>query len=203
MILQNHSRHSDEKLFKLAKFAAKGVWDRGLTVVVVDSVSQHFSGWACRSFGNSFKNADVAEANGLPGPVEGKNEFVVLLRVPAEFHVIGDELHPHRSNLRFHPYYRRFKRLQAKFPEGFPYERWEDEFVQIAAHEFRHVWQYQRAKRKGKYGNGGKGEYDAEVHGCKLLNKYREATGRHVIEPRKQEVPASFSPLSKAAKPVA
>ena len=88
------------------------------------------------------------------------------------------------------------KRLAAKWP-AFPFDDWRDAVVYIAAHEFRHFWQRQRKRRAQREGRAvtGKLEHDASSHGLRMVNKYRELTGRLPIVAVKQPNPfASASP---------
>lgn len=81
----------------------------------------------------------------------------------------------------------RLKRIDAKWPDGFPmHQDTRDVLIYLAAHEFRHHHQHLRRIRTGK---AGKGEYDAELHGLRTLNKWREATGREPIPEVKQPNP--------------
>ncbi len=79
------------------------------------------------------------------------------------------------------------KRIRRLWPEGIVLDGWQDGLVYIGAHEFRHAWQKMNHKR-------GKGEYDAEKHAHKMLNRWREHTGRAAVPPIKQPNPFAGTP---------
>jgi len=69
------------------------------------------------------------------------------------------------------------KLLQRKYPEGIPVDDWEDVLVYVAAHEARHIWQFQ-ARRQGK--KMALSEVDADTFAINQLNEWRRATGRNL-----------------------
>jgi hypothetical protein len=81
--------------------------------------------------------------------------------------------------------------MMRKYPEGLPMDSWQDNFIMLAAHEGRHVWQFLRNKRLRAQGKKRKQttEVDANNHGVRIFNKWREKTGRSPIEAIKQANP--------------
>lgn len=69
--------------------------------------------------------------------------------------------------------------LKGRFPYGIPCDGWRDMLVFLAAHEFRHIWQYRRLRRKKPVPT--RIEEDANEHGVKILNCYRLLTGREEL----------------------
>ena len=104
-------------------------------------------------------------------------EYLITIRIP--------EILPKNANESKH----KLKRLALLYPDGMPFETWQDYFIYIAAHELRHSWQFQRTARTGQRG---KGEHDATKFAYARLSQWRTATGRPAIEPVKQ--PNPFKP---------
>jgi len=105
---------------------------------------------------------------------KGKNSqyrYFILIRVPPLAH--------RERNWSFGQ-----KWMQKKYPDGLPMSTWQDNFVMLVAHEFRHVWQFLRNKRLRAAGKKRKQttEVDAEKHAVSVCNQWREKTGREPIE---------------------
>ena len=81
--------------------------------------------------------------------------------------------------------------MKKKYPNGVSVETWQDNFVMLVAHEFRHVWQFLRNKRLRAAGKKRKQttEVDAEKHAVSIYNQWREKTNRPLIEAIKQPNP--------------
>lgn len=174
MRIINFSEIDDEKVASLLRFSAQGVCDAAVEVHVWNS-ERWFSGVA---YGNAqrfdLRGASGSKWSGRCGvSVARSSRYLVTLRVPKQQNL---------TNLDQHHYYWEYKRVRLAYPDGFPFDSWEDEFVQLAAHEFRHVWQFRNNKK-------GKGEYDAEMHGLRILNEWRQLSWRPVIHRAKQPNP--------------
>ena len=68
------------------------------------------------------------------------------------------------------------KRLQRQYPEGLPVDDWEDVLVYVAAHEARHIWQFQARRQRKKIALS---EVDADIFAIRQLNEWRRATDRN------------------------
>ena len=68
------------------------------------------------------------------------------------------------------------KRLQRQYPDGLPVDDWEDVLVYVAAHEARHIWQFQARRQSRKMALS---EVDADTFAIYQLNEWRRATGRN------------------------
>ena len=67
------------------------------------------------------------------------------------------------------------KRLQRQYPDGLPIDDWEDVLVYVAAHEARHIWQFQARRQDKKMALS---EVDADTFAIYQLNEWRRTTGR-------------------------
>jgi len=70
------------------------------------------------------------------------------------------------------------KRLQRQYPDGIPIDGWEDVLVYVAAHEARHIWQFQARRQSKKMALS---EVDADTFAIYQLNEWRRATGRNPL----------------------
>jgi len=166
MRVRNTSRLSDEWLRPLLEFAARGVNDAGLMVSVINTTTS-FRGWAFGR-GSFTKRRWPDEGDGPVQVYPASVEYLVRLFIPATI--------PLKA-------WTNVKRIRKMYPDGLPpFESEADAVVMLAAHEFRHIWQYRNRK-------SGKGEYDAEKFAFRRLNDYREHTGRPRIDPVKQPNP--------------
>ncbi len=67
------------------------------------------------------------------------------------------------------------KRLQRKYPDGVPVDDWEDVLIYVAAHEARHIWQFQARRQERKMALS---EVDADTYAIYQLNEWRRLSGR-------------------------
>ncbi|MEM7130239.1 MAG: hypothetical protein AAF702_28165 [Chloroflexota bacterium] len=164
MIVKNTTSKDTKQLKQLLNFAAKGVADKHVEV----HVKNGSNGWRATAY------------DGIPNiaNVSPKAQYLITMRM-------GNEV-PDTS-------WTNVKRIKNLYPNGIPIDSWEDNFILYMAHEFRHIWQYQRTERTGKRG---KGEYDAEKFAFKRLNEWREHTDRESVEPVKQANPFQECPLT-------
>jgi hypothetical protein len=175
MRVKNTSQYPTAQIKQLMKFAAHGIHDSHVEVHVKGS-SNGLRGYAY---------------SGVPGIANVYNdvEYLITIRIPPD------------SNQLPKKALSKVKRIQRLWPNAIPLEDWRDCLLLVAAHEFRHVWQYQRTRRSGQRG---KGEYDAEKFAMTRLNEYRRATERDPIPAVKQ--PNPFSPeikTSRTSEPIA
>lgn len=84
-------------------------------------------------------------------------------------------------------------RTRRLYPDGIPIEIWQDAVIHDAARSFRFIQRYARK-------TSGKGQYDAEKHAHKILNRWREATGRKAVLPVKQADPFAEWKAKKAER---
>lgn len=167
-------------LRSLIEFGARGIRDAGVEVRAVWT-SQGPHGWAA---GRTYIKLSLPSSPGSKWPNEWWNSYGLV-------------------------------RVAQRFPR-FPLDDWRDCVVYLAAHEFRHIWQQRkrmanrlvRVNARVKLRSQGvpaadwesmvpakeprRGEHDAELHGLRMLNKYRVATGREAIPEIKQPVPPQF-----------
>lgn len=166
MKIKNTSRIATEKIRPLLEFASRRVNDSRVEVHIKHSRSDWFSGMAyANPHGNCFCSVDA------------RTKYLITLKIPPR---------KNNDNVTELCYWSRLKRLQLIYPDGFPLETWEDQVIKLTAHEFRHIWQFQRSRKTGKRG---KGEYDAEKHALVILNKWRIYTNRQPIPKQKQRNP--------------
>lgn len=190
MRVYNDSDIPNEMLLPLLEFASKGV-NTNLVEVQISSTENSVTSGHC------FYGRGPRKYKANPSTIS-----LVILRYPK-----------HSSGLwpdRFINSYI-LKRINAMYPAGFPFEFGQDTIVYLAAHEFRHVWQYRREinwyerrrtvgpRLAGRLPNR-RGEYDAEKFALSVVNKYRIHTGRSPIVPCKQKNP--FAKTDEGAKPV-
>tara|TARA_R100001143_G_C3343391_1_gene125458 strand:+ start:569 stop:1147 length:579 start_codon:yes stop_codon:yes gene_type:complete len=155
--------HSTAWLRPLLHFAAKGI-DTDKILVEVK--------WEPR-----------CSASGMAYPGErgalGIGERVIDYKFKVDLRY-GERLRPKKSGNVYN-----LKRINDKYPRGVFLECPEDHIVWLAAHEFRHIWQFK--KREVEISEGKKpkrrGELDAERHAIKKVNDFRAATNRRVILP--------------------
>lgn len=196
MRITNTSRIDTETLRPLLAFAARGVRDSGI-VARVKRTTRGVHG-RCWYFGvNGYVVGNpigYAPYTGEPiyPDVPSGTRSLVTLHLP--------DLDSPKWAKRFGNYYR-LKRIDAKWPQGFPFDGWRDVVVYVAAHEFRHAWQNDRRNRARRQGKrvSGKGEYDAELFALRRVNEYRESTGRSPILEAKQANP--FAPAKSRQSP--
>lgn len=148
MRIKNSSSYATAEIEPLLKFAARGIKDSGVEVHIQDTRAGSYSGWA---------------ANHIPDSVDcaATSRYVVMLRF-GEWTGQMKRINPQAT-------------VRRRYPDGVKFETWQDMVVYVAAHEFRHIWQYQRTERTGKRG---KREADAEKFAVRRLNEWREETGR-------------------------
>lgn len=149
MRVTNTSRYDLQRIKELLEFSARGVKDSGVEVHVKNSSR----GWKAYAYSEIPYIANVAATS----------KYLITI---------------HTSQWLPSTTWTNVQRIDRLWPEGIPLDSWEDVFVRIAAHEFRHIWQFQRTERTGK---GGKGEYDAEKFAFKRLNQWRGATKRLAV----------------------
>ncbi len=194
MIVNNDTALPDLWLKKVLKFAAQGVVDTHVYVVVNygTNAMNSYGSCQCRRFPlrgwTSLVNRHHKRIVWWPD----RTKALVDLYIPV---MERDEV---RRYTMFSPY--RIRRVDAKYPKGIPIETIEDRIVRVAAHEFRHVWQGDRVKRAMVQDKtiSKKSEHDAESHAIKMVNKWRVATGRKPIKAVKQANPF---PVMQAATP--
>ena len=160
MRFTNTSPYPDKKVRELLALAFHGVSDAGIEV----HVKSRKSGWRGRAYDGIPPVANVAKTS----------RFLIVIRLAPSNRL------PKKASLH------KSKMARRLYPNGLPIERWEDALVYVAAHEARHIWQYQRKRRTGR---GGKGEHDAIKFGARRLNAWREQTGRDPIKRVKQPNP--------------
>ncbi len=158
MRVKNTSIFDISELKRLLNFAARGVRDNGVEIHIKNSRA----GW----HGNAYPE--------LPSlaKVASKTEYLITLRMPKEY----------IPEITWTP----IVGINRLWPQGIPLDSWQDIFLFIAAHEFRHIWQFQRTARTGR---AGKGEYDCEKFAHSRLNQWRQATDRQPVLPIKQPNP--------------
>jgi hypothetical protein len=71
------------------------------------------------------------------------------------------------------------KLLQRKYPDGVPVDDWEDVLVYVAAHEARHIWQFQARRQKRKMALS---EVDADTYAIYQMNEWRRMSGRDLFK---------------------
>lgn len=190
MRIKNTSKIPTEQLKPLFEFAAKGCGHAGVEVHVRNE--PHYPHgrcyWGIPDMANVAKNA----------------KCLITLHLPP---LDKPQCWPDRWGNSY-----RLKWLAKKWPH-FPFETWQDCVIYLTAHEFRHFWQWNRIRRwrkefaiaraiwlRSPSGTRrwedvrpkrptGKREHDASAHGLRMLNKWREHTGRSPIEPVKQPNP--------------
>jgi len=161
MRVTNSSPYPAARIKELLHFAFRGVNDTKVEIHVKGSDTRYFAG---RAYNGIPAIANVAETF----------QYLVIIRLARNSEIMPSNIKPG------------VKRLLRGYPEGLPLEGWEDVIVYVAAHEARHIWQFQRTKRTGKRG---KGEYDAEKFAFPRLNAWRLTTGRSNTSPIKQPNP--------------
>jgi len=181
MRIVNRSAVATDVLRPYLEHGAAGIRDAGVLVVLADKAdwSGRYSGYACWGVESRIRCAKLGVAQA---------EYTVILKLrnaencPARWHGQG------------------LKWFDRRFPSGVPIESPVDYLVTLTAHEFRHVWQFRRAKAAmdGKARPRRLGELDAEFWAVDRLSRFRVLTGRSPIEPAKQPVPAGLA-KSRAA----
>lgn len=79
------------------------------------------------------------------------------------------------TDFSLHSYYRQYKTLQRKFPNGFPFESWVDVFVTYVSHELFHLFEFSREYARIS-------EVRADLFGLAVLDDWRVKTGRKRID---------------------
>jgi hypothetical protein len=153
MHVTNTSPYPAARINELLPFAFRGVNDTGVEIHVKGSGTRTFAG---RAYNGIPTIANVAESS----------RYLVVIRLARKPEILPRNIKPG------------VKRLLRGYPDGFPLEGWEDVFIYVAAHEARHIWQFQRTKRTDKRGLG---EYDAEKFAFQRLNAWRQTTGRPTV----------------------
>lgn len=184
MRIYNRSRLLEAEVRELLAFAMQGIKDNQVLIEVTDTESRGWSGvaWDIGTNKPAYYSSSLPEKYIQRYWTKGKNSqyrYFILIRVPPE---IDD----HSSSWTF-----THKWSKKKYPDGVSMDTWQDHFVTIAAHEGRHLWQYLRNRRLKAKGKKRKQptEVDAEKHSVKIYNKWREKTGRPIIEAVKQSNP--------------
>jgi hypothetical protein len=116
------------------------------------------------------------------------------LKAGAPFEHVIEVVYPdqkHLARLCRHGVKLRHKHSIARFGPVVPVETVYDYLVYIAAHEFRHIWQFRRRRADRDAGRRGRHctEVDAEKWGVRALSKYRVACGRSPIPETKGKPP--------------
>jgi hypothetical protein len=155
MLVTNTSPYPAARIYELLHLAFRGINDAAVEVHVKGSDTRLFAG---RAYNGIPAISNTAESS----------RYLVVIRLARNPKILPTNIKPS------------VKRLLRGYPDGFPLEGWEDVFVYVAAHEARHIWQFQRTLRTGK---GGKREYDAEKFAFQRLNAWRQTTGRSDIPP--------------------
>lgn len=161
MRVKNASSYPIDELRLLLHFAARGTQSAGVEI--------HVKNRQRRISGCVFRGGIPPEAR--VGP---RAEHLMILRLPKDPANMPRAAWGHT------------KRLHRLWPHRIPLDFWQDAVVLLAAHEFRHIWQLQRAVRTGRRG---KLEYDAEKFAYLRLNAWRRHTGREPVPPVKQANP--------------
>ncbi|HDZ37955.1 MAG TPA: hypothetical protein ENH62_06685 [Marinobacter sp.] len=189
MRVRNTSKNPTEALMPLLKFAACGVNDTHVMVKLIPEQQHYLPSGRCYSTGiHQFM------ANHFNVPWGTKD--LIKIRLPYLGQIGTYPEMAYRSCYSL-------KRIDAKWPGGFPMERWQDWMVEIFAHEFRHVWQHDRKRKAHRESRTvtGKREYDAVLFSLRRVNHYRELTGRPIIPEVKQANPFAHLVQEKAAGP--
>ncbi len=172
MRLHNQSKMSTSDLRKWLKFAARGTRDSGVDVIVNDNFLPF--GWAYDLGQRTYPpKPRISEP---PIPISKTAKWLVILNTPSNPVVQKRTFTDMRS-------------IKKLWPKGLPLEEADDYLVWLAAHEFRHVWQYQRTDRTGKMDNA---EYEAEKFSMRGVNEWREHTGRKPTPAIKQPNPFAY-----------
>ena len=174
MNIKNKSNHPIHILKPLLKFGRQGIRDSCVEIHIRNSKR----GFCGRAYSDpqaiNLKRLHKDVRYGMYGvSVDKSTRYLITLNLPEK---------QTSNNFNQYPYWKKLKRLQLAYPEGFPFDSWDDQVIHIVAHEFRHIWKFQRSKK-------GKGEYDAEMHALKILNRWREVTGRYAVQKAKQPNP--------------
>jgi hypothetical protein len=173
MRIVNYTKLPDKALAELLAFASRGVRDDGVELHV--------------------KNEPRAPHGWCYAPPPKVSRVAMTTRALITLHLPStpdSPLWPKR-------WWTHVKRVERIYPER-PLDGWRDCVVALGAHEFRHVWQYDRRRRwrdrnivawsRGERPTGKK-EYDAEQFAIRRLSEYRVATGRTPIVRVKQPNP--------------
>ena len=178
-IVNKHIGIPTATLRRLLKFAAKGIDDTGIQVYVTEIRGVgRVNGMA---YGQS-ESIDARRRLGLSCNPTGIRYLITLQFPLYPVNYPSDTVNSYK-----------LKRLDAKWPNGIPFDGWQDAVVHIAAHEFRHIWQFRKPGNTLFRRNLSASEYDAEKYSYNKLNKWREATNRVPVEAIKQPNPFSGS----------
>lgn len=179
MRIINRTDFPTPALRPLLDFGARGTRDSGVRVELIDDGTYH--GVCCQ---------------GTAVPREHRKTYRCLVQLWLPF-----------SNCLKFPkgFYNGYdlKHIHRRWPHGFPFDDFRDAVVYLAAHEFRHVWQYDRLVRARRQRRkvSSKCEHDAELFALRRLNQYRLETGRDIVTEEKQEVPEALQRAAACRRP--
>lgn len=179
MRVRNSSIYATHWIMPLVEFASRGVNTSATMLDVIDTTTT-LRGWAMhgkmvRESGR-FKQWTDTWIPKYPKTVE----YVVRLYLPSDM-----------TRVPSTAWFKTPLGITRLWPNGIPLESDEDRIVSLAAHEFRHIWQYKRCRAERRAGkkSKGRGEYDAEKFANRRLNEWRIATGREPVLAVKQPNP--------------
>jgi hypothetical protein len=152
MHVENKTTYCTERLTELLRFAMGHSKDDRVKVQVSETIED---------FGGRASELVPLGTPGASGPV-----FPVIMRLPRR-----QSAGPCRVRSAVPD-------ISAWWPDGFPIDVWEDLVILLAAHEFRHIWQFQSKWRAGPQWSA---EHDAEAYGYQRLNEWRLRTGRVAV----------------------
>lgn len=175
-IVNRHRVIPTATLRRLLKFSAKGIADAGIQVHVSESRGGILKGRAHEIV----SSREVRRRLGFCWDTTTITHLITL-KFP-----LRPDGYPSRTGNSYN-----LKRLDARWPDGIPYDDWQDAVVCLAAHEFRHIWQFRKRYAMMKQGRRVPklGEYDAEKYSHNRLNEWRRYTHRAPVESAKQPNP--------------
>lgn len=196
MLIFNRSEKTDAEVKDLLEFAARGIEDKEV-LVEVNTTKQLYPYGTAYNIGHGRPDLWPSCVSKRwverywKGGRHSQYRFLIVLYLP-RYH--ARHYGPGRL-WRF-----RQKWMQRKYPDGIPIMEWEDEFIMLAAHEFRHIFQFQRNDRRKKKGKKiiRPSEVDANKYGIKRLNDWRDLTDRPPLEAIKLDNPFTKEELQTA-----
>lgn len=161
MRIKNSTSLDDKMVRDCLTFAAQGVRDVGVEVWVVKG----FRG------GRMWGDASSIYVHDLPLKTAKTTKYLIRIRHPRDYIRNGCPI--------------AFNRLAQMYPDGLFIENIRDFLVYVAAHEFKHVAQFQKLFNLKHH----RREYAAEKRAIEKLSQWRVETGREPFRRVKLENP--------------